>query len=208
MVRQRRYFRRRSRPRSGWRKFLDYLMAGVFLALLALTAARYERVATRSFPGAGIVVDGDTIHQGGERLRLKGIDAPELAQICRRGSADYPCGRIARDALRALSRKAGFACAGWERDKYGRLLVTCIAGDADINRAMVESGLAVDYGGYAAAEADARKAARGLWAGSFERPQDWRAAHGKEQEAVHGASVPVWAWIRQILFDAAGGSGS
>jgi len=29
-----------------------------------------------------LVVDGDTLHVGNERVRLFGVDAPELSQIC------------------------------------------------------------------------------------------------------------------------------
>jgi endonuclease YncB( thermonuclease family) len=54
-----------------------------------------------------------------------------------------------------------------------------MAGDVDLGEAMVRGGHAFDYarhsrGRYAAAEREAREARRGLWAGSFERPENWR----------------------------------
>jgi endonuclease YncB( thermonuclease family) len=47
---------------------------------------------------------------------------------------------------------------------------------------MVRSGHALELhrhsrGRYASAEREARQARRGLWAGSFEQPAEWRRAH-------------------------------
>ena len=36
----------------------------------------------RDLAGAARVVDGDTLEVKGEKLRLQGIDAPEMAQTC------------------------------------------------------------------------------------------------------------------------------
>jgi endonuclease YncB( thermonuclease family) len=49
---------------------------------------------------------------------------------------------------------------------------------------MVREGFAVDYmrGGYKAAEAEARAAKRGIWAGEFDRPQDYRRQHPRRSE--------------------------
>jgi len=55
-------------------------------------------------------------------------------------------------------------------------------GVPDLGQAMVRDGYAIDLGGaagnpYAAAEAEARGAKRGIWRGTFERPSEWRQAH-------------------------------
>jgi endonuclease YncB( thermonuclease family) len=39
---------------------------------------------------------------------------------------------------------------------------------------MVRQGMAVSFGAYHAEEAQAREARAGVWAGSFERPKDYR----------------------------------
>ncbi|TKB23363.1 MAG: thermonuclease family protein, partial [Mesorhizobium sp.] len=78
------------RPRSLWRRLMDYGLTLIVLGLLILLAARLDRVETRKTEGAAIVNDGDSITLGSERIRMRGIDAPEYSQICRKDGADYP----------------------------------------------------------------------------------------------------------------------
>src|SRR5690606_19718886 len=94
--------RRPARPRSGWRRLWDWLLTFAILGLLILLALRLDRTETRSLAGPVIVNDGDSITLGTERIRLRGIDAPEFNQSCRSNGIDYPCGRRARESLAAL----------------------------------------------------------------------------------------------------------
>src|SRR5919198_5868082 len=87
------------RPASPLRRFLDYALAAAILGLLILVTARIDRVATRHVGGEAMVSDGDTITLKGQRVRLRGIDAPEYNQTCEKGGASYACGRAAREAL-------------------------------------------------------------------------------------------------------------
>lgn len=198
----------RSPPRrSGFRRALDIGLAVAILGLIALVAVRLDRFATRHSMGIAVVHDGDTLTLAGERIRLLGIDAPEYGQICSRDGEDYPCGRKARAALVELIGGRSVSCSGWERDRYGRLLASCRAGDTDVNRTMVATGWAVAYGDFGEAEADARKRGAGLWAGEFERPRDWRTTHGSVAEADHGLLARLGNWLRTLLgWSAAGRS--
>ena len=189
--------RRRTRPRSRLRRVADWLAVAGLIAAVAIVAARLERVSTREFGGRARVVDGDSLEIGAARIRLHGIDAPELHQTCMRGGADYACGREARSALAALAGE-GVHCAGNEIDRYGRLLARCEAAGRDINREMVASGWAVSYGAYEAEERSARDAASGLWAGTFQKPRDWRAEHGGAAETGHGLLTRLANWLAQI----------
>ena len=153
--------RRPARPRSRLRRLWDWLLTFAILGLLILLAARLDRTETRSLAGRVTVNDGDSITLGTERIRLRGIDAPEFDQTCRKDGADYPCGRRAREALVARIGGRPVSCTGWERDKYDRLLATCTAGGSDLNRGQVEAGWAIAYGGYEAEEAAARQKGEG-----------------------------------------------
>lgn len=191
---------RRSGGHRGWRwRIADLLIAIAILALLAVVSSRLERLATVNPMGSARIADGDTLELAGQRIRLRGIDAPELRQTCRRAGADYACGRVARDALRALVAGRDVSCTGWERDRYRRLLAVCSAGATDLNGALVAEGWAVSYGDYAEEEAAARAGRRGLWAGEFERPQDWRISHGALTESPHDLLGAVINWLRQLL---------
>lgn len=177
------------------RRLLDLALAAAILGVMALLVARGFSPPAETVRGAARVADGDSLAIGGGRIRLKGIDAPELAQTCRRGGEEWPCGRNARDRLAQLAAGRTVSCEGKGHDRYGRLLARCAVDGLDLGRAMVEEGWAVAFGGYEAAEAAARSAGRGLWSGSFERPQDWRRIHGAAGEEAHGDFSD---WLRGI----------
>ncbi|RUM26812.1 thermonuclease family protein [Rhizobium vallis] len=159
----------------GLRLIRDGATAFAVLALAALIAAKLNDTDKIEHAGAFHAADGDSLTSGAERLRLEGIDAPELHQSCEREGKAWACGRVAREALQDMVLASGTRCQGGRRDRYDRLLVVCRNGTgADINAAMVRLGMAISYGGYGKEEAEARAARAGLWAGTFERPRDVR----------------------------------
>ena len=143
------------------------------LLLIAVSTAAHAE----SWFGAARVVDGDTLAIGDARLRLIAIDAPEGAQTCRDAQQrEYDCGREASRELERLIGGREVSCSGEKRDRYGRALVVCSVGGVNLNAELVRSGWAVTYLGhdFERQEAEARQAQRGLWAGEFQRPEDWR----------------------------------
>lgn len=154
---------------------MDGVLATLLLAALATGAYVLKGEPVR-MEGQARVVDGDTLDfGGGRRLRIAGIDAPELRQTCERGGRAYSCGEAARDALRDLVR-AGVVCRVAGRDRYDRDLGTCEAAGQDVGAALVGLGMAVAFGRYEAEERDARDRVAGIWAGRFQRPSEWREA--------------------------------
>jgi len=136
-------------------------------------------------PVAGVasIIDGDTIEIHGQRIRLNGIDAPESAQLCKDAAGkDYRCGQKASLSLADfLKVHRPTSCIAVDRVQFRRMVAVCTAGGVDIGEWMVRKGYAVDWpkysaGFYAAAENEAKRAKRGVWAGSFERPWEWRRA--------------------------------
>lgn len=128
--------------------------------------------------GPARVIDGDTLDIGGTRVRLHGVDAPEVAQGCFTADAGWPCGRRATQALATFLQAGVIACAELDRDRYGRVVATCRRDGMDVNGWLVGQGWAVAYRRYSDAyveqEAAARAARRGIWAGEFVMPWDWR----------------------------------
>jgi hypothetical protein len=90
-------------------------------------------------------------------------------------------------------------CEGWERDRYGRLLGQCSAGEVDLNKEQVAAGWAIAYGGYFDEEDAARTEKLGLWAGDFARPREWRDTHGGMAEGEHDRLGAALNWLRAIL---------
>jgi endonuclease YncB( thermonuclease family) len=171
----------------GLRLIRDGVTAFALLALVALIAAKLNDAAKIEHMGALHAADGDSLTLGAERLRLEGIDAPELNQSCERAGKAWSCGRAAREALQGMVLASGTLCQGSRHDRYDRLLVICRSGvGGDINAAMVRQGMAISYGSYAKEEADAKAQKAGLWAGTFERPRDVRE-HARQSSGFDGA---------------------
>jgi endonuclease YncB( thermonuclease family) len=170
----------------GLRSLSDGVVAFSILALLGLIAAKLGDRGETRHAGAFHAADGDSLNLDGERMRLKGIDAPELSQSCERDGKSWACGRSAREALQRLVLAAGTECSGHERDRYERLLVICRNGEGDLNGLMVRRGMAVSYGGYRKEEGLAKTDKIGLWAGSFEMPRDVRDAARQRHSPFDG----------------------
>jgi endonuclease YncB( thermonuclease family) len=163
----------RGRPFDG----RDLVRAGLALAGLALLAILVPRWAAPALTGGAIAIDGDSLRLNDRELRLAGIDAPELHQKCERNGQAYPCGREALSALVVKLRQGQLSCRVIDVDRYGRDVAQCTLDGRDLNADLVREGVALAYGHYEAQEAEARSARRGLWAGTFERPADWRRRH-------------------------------
>ena len=161
-----------------------YLSAGIIIVLLVLLAAMLNRKPDEVVTGAARAIDGDSLVVGAREMRLRGIDAPEARQTCVISGQIMPCGRQATAALQAWLRRGLASCTGNEIDRYGRLLVICRVNGADIGADLVRNGYAVDFGDYAGEEREARAQYRGIWAGTFERPAEYRRRQREEAESA------------------------
>ena len=155
-------------------------MAPAAAVAAALLAGGQSAAVTLA--GRVTVIDGDTLEMRGERIRLFGIDAPESGQTCqtREGRA-WRCGTEAARELDLLARDRTVTCETRDTDRYGRTVAICTAEGVDLGSALVAGGHAVAFRKYSKlyipAEEAAKAAGRGLWAGEFEMPSEWRKTH-------------------------------
>jgi endonuclease YncB( thermonuclease family) len=186
--------RRRYRQRSIW-KILGDGLASLLVAFAILFVL--EKFPDVDFQSHVSVTDGDSFRRGSQRIRLFGIDAPELAQECWDGAGrPYGCGEAAKRALKELIGGTEISCEVIETDKYRRDVARCRKDGIEINRQMVWLGWAVAYErhslDYLVAQAAARSARRGLWQGHFQSPEDFRA---EQRDAVSRGDMAEPEWL-------------
>ncbi len=147
-------------------------LAGTFILCLLATPVLAD------VTGPARVIDGDTIEIQGERIRLHGIDAPESRQLCRLDDKPWQCGKDAGNALVEKIASQPVTCEDLGRDRYERIIAKCAVAGEDIGAWMVSEGLALAYRRYSldytGQEAEAQAARRGIWAGEFVKPWEWR----------------------------------
>lgn len=141
------------------------------------------------------VVDGDTVWvkplDGGKyrKLRIEGIDAPE---ICQEG------GLASREALSVRILDKTVSVEVHRFDDYGRALVRLELDGDDVARWLVVQGQAWSYrwrhslGPYREEEALAREHRKGLFGRPDpEEPRDFRRRHGPCTNPPSGVSAPA-----------------
>lgn len=99
--------------------------------------AQIKIVEVQELRGRAWVIDGDTIDIGGTRIRLSGIDAPEM---------DHPYGKNAKWTLVNLC-KGQEVRAVFDGDlSHERTVATCYLPDGrDLSAEMVKAGMAIDW---------------------------------------------------------------
>jgi endonuclease YncB( thermonuclease family) len=144
---------RGSRPRKPWR--VPPLAIPGMLIIGGIVGLVMMDVAPTAAPGgpdiscfAPRIIDGDTLDCGGERVRLSGIDAPEMPGHCRPGR-DCVAGDpfAARRYLQTLTR-GRVDCTVRGTGYYGRAIARCQSRNRDLSCAMLSAGHAASaYGG-------------------------------------------------------------
>lgn len=162
------------------------LVVGLLIVALGVLRARRQapiRARSLELYRVAFVADGDTIHihfRGGiEKVRLLGIDAPEMHHPSK---PSEPYGPVAKGELERLlhGHRVGVETDPEqpERDRHGRLLAYVWREDGLLlNRELLALGAAIEYvpttgtgrryryrGEFKGAEREARRARRGLHA--------------------------------------------
>lgn len=98
---------------------------------------RVKIPTTDTLKGKCYVIDGDTIVIGGTKIRLAGIDAPEL---------NHPWGKNSKFAVMKLCKGKVVTAHIKDEVSYDRIVAKCCLPDGtDIAAALVEQGLALDW---------------------------------------------------------------
>ena len=145
-----------------------------------------EGAVEEIFGRAERIIDGDTFWLARQdedvvkKVRLWGVDSPELRQGCVAEGEIWRCGEQARAKLRSMvAGRDEVRCVVRGRS-YDRLVGRCFVGVEDVGEALVVGGLAVEdarysRGEYRVREEEARIRGIGMWRGCFTQPRRWRA---------------------------------
>ena len=124
------------------------------------------------------VIDGDTIHLNGEKIRFTGIDTPELKQTCNKDNKIIPCGIEARKLLIDKISDNNVKCKREGKDQYKRTLAECFVNNLSLSSYLVRKGYAFAYRKYSKKFIDDENYAKennlGMWSMNFEYPWDYR----------------------------------
>ena len=126
------------------------------------------------------VVDGDTIHLNGEKIRFTGIDTPELKQTCIKEGIIDSCGVTAKEILIEKIADNKVECISEGKDQYKRTLAECFVNGESLSSYLVRSGYAFAYRRYSKkfiSDEDYAKANKiGMWSMKFDYPWNFRKA--------------------------------
>ncbi|RXR29023.1 thermonuclease family protein [Sphingobium fluviale] len=109
-----------------------------FFGREAVAAGNYDGVVTGCH-----AIDGDTLRCGGERVRLVGIDAPEMPGHCRPGRDCAPGDPYAATASLSGMVRSTMPIQRYGEDKYGRTIAALEGTDGDLSCAQLRDGSAI-----------------------------------------------------------------
>jgi endonuclease YncB( thermonuclease family) len=162
------------------------VVAGGFA--LAVFGSRAAADDPPVYRGSAEVVGPAMLSIGGKRIVLYGVDVPVRGQPCSAGGKTWDCATASAKTLLNLVGTQEIACEERRVDRFGRVFAVCKAGEVDINRALVEAGMAValpkETADYVASEMAAKSKGVGVWRGPFTAPADYRemlAGHPQER---------------------------
>ena len=138
--------------------------------------------AEKIIRGSAKIIDGDTIHIGKNKIRLHGIDAPEIDQTCFFKKQKWNCGIESKSVLtKLILDEKNVECTINDIDRYKRFIAICFINEININKYMVAEGWAIAYRHYSLDyirdEELAKKNKLGIWKGEFEEPYLFRKSN-------------------------------
>ena len=126
----------------------------MFIRIIIIFLVMLSGSIAKEISGIPRIVDGDTVHIDKYKIRLEGIDAPEIRQKCKieylklsfiSFNKSYLCGIKSKKKLEKKINYKSISCKVKSKDRYGRYLGTCFKKKINLNKWLVRSGYAVAY---------------------------------------------------------------
>lgn len=150
----------------------------IFNIIILILLLSNNILIAKTIIGAAIIIDGDTVHINSNKIRLHGIDAPEIKQNCIFKKKNWSCGKQSTIELKKLINDRIIKCIVNNIDIYNRYVGICSVNGIILNQLMVKKGWALAYRYYSRDYVIEEKFARdnklGIWKGEFENPYIYR----------------------------------
>jgi endonuclease YncB( thermonuclease family) len=119
------------------------VLAAAGVSIVAFSSSHGAQAASRQQCASVRVTDGDTIRCGSQRVRLLGIDAPELDgcprwRVCAPGD-----GQASKRSLAAALRFGPVTLRPVTVDRYGRTVAVVMAGSVNLSCWQLRRGQAI-----------------------------------------------------------------
>lgn len=156
----------------------------------------FSFVNAQTIQGGARIIDGDTIEVAGAKIRLHGIDAPELGQNCKGvNGAIWDCGKVASNQLRLFIGNDAVACFPRGHDAFQRVIASCQTAKVDLNASMIAFGMAWAYVQYStdyiALESQAKAGKVGIWQAANQTAWDFRENRWAGETAARGGKCII-----------------
>ncbi len=173
-------------------------LAGSFLLPFVgqLPASLAQSTMHEVVKGQAKSLTGDSMLIGENRIVLAGIESPELRQSCRtKRGRRWQCGRSALTALRRITGYETVECTVTGTDDAGRKIADCMIGEKNLAAELVKGGHVFAeaglFSGYGEEEDEAREAARGIWQGEAQPPEEFRAERWESAKLRAPSGCPI-----------------
>ena len=149
-----------------------------FILILTCLIFATNFANSKTIFGKARIIDGDTIHIKSNKIRLHGIDAPEIKQTCKIDNQNWYCGKQSTKELKNLINNQKVECNVNDVDRYNRYIAICFVNEININQWMVKNGWAIAYRYYSkdyiVEEKYANDNKLGIWKSEFIEPYAYR----------------------------------
>ena len=135
--------------------------------------------------GYASAVTGSMLDINGLHIKLLGLEAPYMQQTCTsKFGQSYNCGQSSKNWLQDWLQNKIVKCHIISPENNGRATGVCFSEGYDVGAVIVNAGWAVAYTKnteiYVPYEQQAGEKKRGLWAGTFYKPWDWKKLQSRK----------------------------
>ncbi|MGK7937270.1 MAG: thermonuclease family protein [Xenococcaceae cyanobacterium] len=154
------------------------------LILAGLGAILIETSEKGQIKGEAHVIKGNIIEIDRQQIKLYGIDAPELEQICYVNDRPWQCGLTVKQKLVEKIEGKSLTCLTREQKNDNVPIAECFLGRQNLNGWLVEEGWAIadrqNSRSFISHEILAQRDHKGIYQSEFLKPSLWREINPPE----------------------------